>query len=351
MQETMKAARWLGPETLVVEEVAVPEVLPGTALLRVEACAVCGSDLRIVREGNARIQPPRIIGHEVAGEVVAVGAGAVEVKVGDRVAVGADVPCGECVHCRAGRGNCCDTNLAIGYQFDGGYAQFLRLEPVVLRHGPVSRIQSQIAYELAALAEPLACCLNGYERALAQPGCRVAVFGAGPIGLMLALLGRSRFAAETVVVIEPSPVRRAQAESLGFQVIDPTATDPVAAIMAATGGDGADVLFTACPAVNTHEQAIAAVAKRGVVNLFGGLAKSAPAIGLLSNHLHYREAYVTGSHGSTPIHHREALALIEDGRIDVAPLVTHTFALGGILQALDVARGGAGIKVVVRPNG
>jgi L-iditol 2-dehydrogenase len=346
----MKAARWHGPQKLEIELVPVPQVLPGSALIKVEACAVCGSDIRIFREGNPRISPPRIIGHEVSGQVVAVGQGVTRIKPGDRIAVGADVPCGECDHCLNGRGNCCDTNFAIGYQFDGGYAQYLRLDPVVVEHGPISLIRTDISFDAAALAEPLACCINGYEVALARPGCSVAVFGAGPIGLMLGLLGQGRYQASQVLIVEPSEARRAQAESLGLRTIDPGAVDPVTAIIDATAGRGADVLFTACPAVETHEQAIAAVAKRGVVNLFGGLAKSARPITFLSNHLHYREAYVTGSHGSTPAHHREALELIESGSIDAARLVTRTIKLDDLAEGLEIARSGTEIKVIVRPN-
>jgi len=347
----MKAAVWHGPEDLRVEERPRPEAIPGSIVLKVMACAVCGSDLRIYREGNVRIEVPRIIGHEIAGEVVEVGEGVNKFAVGDRVSVGADIPCGECPQCLAGRPNCCDTNLAMGYQFDGGFAEYVRLAPIVVELGPVQKFNDDIPFELAALAEPLACCINGYELAPLPRNGTVVVFGGGPIGLMLALLGR-HYGARQVIMVEPSDKRReTAAELVADHVINPTIEDPVARIMELTGGLGAETLFTACPVAATHEQAIAAVAKRGHVNLFGGLPKTAPPITLLSNHLHYREAYITGSHGSTPQQHATALGMIMDGVINLRPLITHRVALGDIAEGITAATAGDAIKVIVTPSG
>jgi L-iditol 2-dehydrogenase len=345
----MKAAVLYGPEDLRVEEYPQPSADPGAIVLKVMACAVCGSDLRIYREGNVRIVGPRIIGHEIAGEVVEVGDNVSKFVVGDRVSVGADIPCGVCGHCLAGRGNCCDTNYAMGYQFDGGFADFVKLPPMMVEMGPVRKFDDDLPYELAALAEPLACCINGYELAPIPTNGTVVIFGGGPIGLMLALLGR-HYGARQVIVVEPSETRRQTAANLAADsVIDPTVENPVEVIMALTDGLGAETLFTACPVVATHEQAIASVAKRGYVNLFGGLPKSAPPISLLSNHLHYREAFVTGSHGSTPKQHEIALDLISRGVIDLKPLITHQVSLVGIAGGIEAAAVGNAIKVIVKP--
>lgn len=351
MSGLMRAAVWHGPNDLRVEQRPIPEATPGSVVVRVRACTICGSDLRILRDGNPRIVEPRVLGHEVAGDVVAVGAGAKRFQVGDRVAVGADVPCGQCVHCLGGRANCCDVNLAIGYQFDGGFAEYLRLEPLVVEQGPVLILDRSVDYAAAALAEPLACCLNGYERALLRPGATVAIFGAGPIGLMLAMLGPT-LGASRVLMVEPLAARRESAAQLSAVdvAIDPTAVDPVDAVMQHTGGTGADVIFTACAEVATHGQAIAMVAKRGVVNLFGGLPSTAPPVQLLSNHLHYREAYVTGSHGATPEHHAQALALIESRAVDVTPLISASYGIADIGRAFEHAGRRDSLKVVVRAD-
>lgn len=348
---TMRAALWHGPGDLRVENVPVPEVIPGSVLVKVRACAICGSDQRIFASGNNRIAPPQIIGHEIAGEVVAVGEGVDRFHEGDRVAVGADVPCGECVHCLNDRANCCDTNLAMGYQMDGGFAEYVRLDPIVVTHGPVKVFSDSTPFDLASLAEPLACCINGYERALMQDGNYVVIFGAGAIGSMLAILGKQLGASE-VVMIEPSEYRRRSARDIGADhVLDPTTDDPVKAVMELTSGRGADTIFTACSVPETHEQAFEILAKRGVVNLFGGLAQSAPAVSLSSNRIHYWEAYVTGSHGSTPRQHAEALRMIEAGEVDIAQIISGQVPLSKIEEAFETARLGNGMKVVICPDG
>lgn len=350
-QTSSKCVTWHGSERLLLEEKNIPEVLPGSILLKVHACAICGSDLRIYRDGSPRIVAPRIIGHEIAGEVVALGQGVDKFKVGDRVSVGADIPCGECVHCTTDRPNCCDTNYAIGYQFEGGFAEYMILNPLVVQYGPVQRFGEHLPYEVAALAEPLACCINGYERGLMQPNRSVVIFGAGPIGIMLAMLAPV-YQASQVIMIDPSESRLNRAKSLGVAThyINPKENNPVDTVMQLTNGMGGDMIFTACPAVETHEQAIAMIAKRGVVNLFGGLPKTAPAIPLLSNFIHYREAYITGSHGSTPAQHKRALELIEAGKVNVAAMITHQYALSDFNDAFRTALSGEALKVVIKPH-
>lgn len=347
----MLAAVWRGPGRLELEERDVPSIIPGSLLVRVKACAICGSDLRILHNGNPRIEAPRILGHEAAGEVVAIGEGVLGFAHGDRITTGADVPCGECDQCRSGRANCCDTNYAVGYQFDGAFAEYMLVDPLIVKYGPIQKLASNTCWEEAALAEPLGCCINGYERALFQQGSggTVVVFGAGPIGLMLLSLGRT-FGAERLICVEPSAVRRDMAMEFGAQVtIDSNSEDVVARVMEITRGVGGNVIFTACPSPTAHEQAIAMVAKRGVVNLFGGLPKTAAAISLLSNHLHYREAYVTGSHGATPEHHAQALNMICDGKFDARALISECFPLSEIHRAYELAGSGTVAKVIVKP--
>jgi len=349
----MLAAVWYAPNDVRLEEREVPRILPGTLLIKVKACAICGSDLRIFREGNSRVEPSRILGHEIAGEVVEVGAGVMNYSVGDSVSTGADIPCGECSHCLSGRPNCCDINYAIGYQFDGGYAEYIRLDPLVVKNGPLQKFNAVLPWQNAALAEPLACCINGYERALYHKGMggSVVIFGAGPIGLMLLMLGKQYYGVDNVVVIEPSETRRNLALAFGADlVIDPDITQSVDEVMAFTENQGAQVVFTACPILETHNLAVQMVAKRGVVNFFGGLPKTAPAIDILSNFLHYREAYITGSHGSTPAQHKRALDLIATGIVDVSKVVSKTVGLKDIHKGFDLARSGTVAKVVITPD-
>jgi len=346
-----QCAVWAGPEKLELIQTKIPEVTSGTMLLKVHSCAICGSDLRIYKDGNPRITAPQIIGHEIAGEVVAVGKEINNFKVGDRVAVGADVPCNECIYCKSNMPNCCDINYAIGYQLEGGFSEFMLLDPLAVKYGPIQRFGSHISYDSAALAEPLACCINGYERGLMQSDRSVVIFGAGPIGIMLAMLA-PMFRASQVIIIDPneSRLQRVEALQLASHFINPEKTNLTEVIFDLTNGLGADMIFTACPIVETHEKAVEVVSKRGVINFFGGLPKTASPITLNSNQLHYREAYITGSHGSTPKQHKRALHLIESKEVNVEPLITHRYNLKDIKEAFQKAFSGEALKVMVNPH-
>ena len=160
----MKAGVFEKIGTLVLKELPIPEVDDNSALLRVRSCAICGSDLRIIRHGHPLVKPPQTIGHEIAGDIVAVGKNVTKVKVGDRVAVGADVPCGQCVMCEKGHGNYCENEDGMGYTLAGGFAEYCLLTEKVLHSGPMHHIPDSMTYDEGALAEPIGCILNGMER-------------------------------------------------------------------------------------------------------------------------------------------------------------------------------------------
>lgn len=351
----MLAAVLTAPKTIELQEMPAPACDADSVLVRVRACAVCGSDVRILNYGNPRVAPPQVMGHEIAGDAAAVGERVGKFAVGDRVAIGADVPCGECPACEAGYGNNCRTNLAMGYQFAGGFAEYVLLEPRVVRYGPVHRIPEALDYDLATLAEPLACALNGYELVGGvRPGETVVVIGAGPIGLMLLELGRL-FGAGRLVLVQRSRARLELARPFGPDVTICTLDeDPVERVRAVTGGAGADVIFTANASPEAQEQALQMLGFRARLNLFGGLPPGSRPISFDSNLVHYREATVTGSHGSVPRQHRLALEMLaqgEEGRRGVVGgrYITHRFALADIHQAFAVAAAKEALKVIVRP--
>lgn len=348
----MKAAVFEGLEQMAVKDVPDPELPDDESLiLKVHACAVCGSDIRIFHHGNPRVTPPQVIGHEIAAEVVAVGPKVARFKVGDRVATGADVPCGECRWCREGLGNNCATNYAIGYQFPGGFAQYMPVNSMTVRYGAVHHIPPELSFDEATLAEPLGCCINGLELSNLHLGDTVVVIGAGPAGCMLMRLARWQGALR-VLAVQRSRARLAYARRLGGAdvVICTQDADPVESVLRATNGEGADVVITANASVQTHMQALRMVANRGRIVLFGGLPKGSPSIPLDSNLVHYKELLITGSHGSVPRHHRLALEILARGVVNAEDYITHRFPLDRIKDAFATAEGHQGMKVVVHPN-
>jgi L-iditol 2-dehydrogenase len=244
----------------------------------------------------------------------------------------------------------CENIESIGYQYDGGFAELMRVPAKVLAADGVNRIPEGMDPAEAAVTEPLACVLNGQELVSVGAGDVVAIIGAGPIGSLHVRLARARGAAE-VFMIDINPQRLELASRLGADaLIDASAHDPIEAVRDLTDGRGADVVITAAASKVAQQQAMAMAAPRGRISLFGGLPKDDPVIESDSNVIHYRELAVVGSYGSAPRHNREALALIGGGDVPVADLITHRLPLDCVTDALDLVARGEGIKVVIEPG-
>ena len=290
------------------------------------------------------------MGHEVAGEIVEVGKGVDAWSAGDRVQVIAAIPDAECFQCRRGFQTVCEHLESIGYHYDGGFAEFMRVPAKVLAVDGVNRIPEHVEAAEAAVTEPLACVLNGQELADVHQGDSVVVVGAGPIGCLHVRLARARGAGQ-VVLIDVNPSRLELASRVEPDaLIDGSSTDPIAAVLELTDGRGADVVITAAASKPAQEQALSMAMPRGRVSLFGGLPKDDPIIRSDSNLIHYRELAVVGAYGSAPRHNREALELIATGKVPVADLLTDRLPLDRVAEALQIVERGEGIKVVIEPN-
>ena len=346
----MKAAVVEAKDKMTVKEVEMPRIDENGVLLKVKACAVCGSDIRIFHSGNPRVKYPAIIGHEIAGEVVEVGRNVTRFKVGDRLAVGADVPCGECAFCEAGIGNNCQINYAMGYQFQGGFAEYLPLNRIVVNFGPVHKIPDCLSFEQGALAEPLGCVLNALELTPVKLGDVAVVLGAGPIGCMLVEVMKRMGASKTILVQRSRPRLEMARKTVGADVfVCSSEEDSVARVLEETDGLGADVIFTANPSPMAQQEALRMAKNRARINFFGGLPADKSIVELDTNIIHYKELIVTGAHGAMPIHHLKAIDLIASDTIDVKPFISETFPLDQINEAFKAAEGHKGMRIIVRP--
>ncbi|MBD8584414.1 alcohol dehydrogenase catalytic domain-containing protein [Frigoribacterium sp. CFBP 8766] len=352
----MRAAKWWAPGDVRLDDVATPGVSRGELLLRVDNCSACGTDLKILRSGHPHMTGPQVMGHEVAGTVVEAGDDVDGWAVGDRVQVIAAVPCGTCDVCRAGRPSVCPRQTSIGYQYAGGFAEFMVVPAAVLAVDGVNRVPDHVSSEEASLVEPLACVLNGQELARVGAGDSVLVIGSGPIGCMHVRLARAR-GARQVILVDANADRLARAAALvrpdlalaveagadGRQVV-------LDQVRAASGGLGVDVVITAAASRPAQEQALALLAPGGRLSLFGGLARDDSQISIDSNLVHYRELTIVGVNGSSPAHNREALRLIASGEVVVGDLITHRFPLDRLHDALEAIASGEAIKVTIEPH-
>ncbi len=343
----MRAVFMDGVERIELREAPIPEPGDGEALLKVHACSVCGSDIKIYRHGNTRLRYPVIVGHEIAGEVVAVGNGVEAVSAGDRVAVGADVP-GVWNTNVPGKDSYID--YATGHEFDGGFAEYMLLNRRMLEFGPVTHIPDHLGYDEAALAEPLACAIKGLDFGRFGRGKSICVVGLGPIGCMILELAQA-YGASRIFAAQRSRGRLETARRFApdARFVCTQDEDPVEAIMRETGGRGVDMVITTSGSVEAHRQAIHMVGHLGYVNLFGGL-RGEPELQIDSNIIHYKECFVTGSHGSAPHHHKEAVRLLGNGSVHGSWYVSRTFPLEAIHEAYAFHEAHEGLKAIVRPQ-
>ncbi|PWU50684.1 alcohol dehydrogenase [Micromonospora globispora] len=346
----MKVVRFHAPGDVRIEDAPEPTPGPGEVKIRVRNCSTCGTDVKIWRFGHHHIDPPRVMGHEVAGEVTEVGAEVTGWQPGDRVQVIAAIPCGRCDQCRRGRMTVCPNQESIGYHYDGGFAQHMVVPAKVLAVDGLNRIPDGVSFAEASVTEPLACVLNGQELARVGEGDDVVVIGSGPIGCLHVRLARARGATRiTLVDLNRDRLDMAAALVAPDATVCAAETDPVDAVLKLTDGAGADVVIIAAASGAAQEQALQMVGRQGRISFFGGLPKDKPVIALDANLVHYRELTIVGANGSSPAHNKAALQLIASGAVPVADLITDRLPLENALEAFDIVSRGAGIKVTIEP--
>ena len=348
----MLALRFYAPEDLRLENVPEPTCGTDEVKIRVKNCSTCGTDVKIRKNGHQNLAPPRIIGHEIAGEVVEVGSGvAGDWKPGDRVQVIAAVPCGKCHECRKGWMAVCQNQTSVGYQYDGGFAEYMIVPREVLAVDGMNRIPDGVGFAEASAAEPFACAINAQEQLGIEPGDDVVIFGAGPIGCLHVRIARGVHRAGRIILVDINSERlKMSADAVKPDVvINASEVNIVEEIMKLTDGRGADVIITATPANITQEQAVSMAARNGRISFFGGLPKTNPTITLDSNLVHYRQLHIHGANGSAPEHNRRALDYIASGEVPVADLITRRIRLRDVMDAFGIVERGEAIKVTVEP--
>lgn len=348
---TMKAAVYHGPQDLRFEDQEIPELGPGDILVHVQAVSICGTDLRIFKGAHRAFGPDtqRIPGHEIVGEVAAIGDDVTDFSPGERYFVAPNMGCGHCEQCVTGNNNRCRELEAIGVTMDGGFAEYMRLPAKGVQQGCLIPFSKDKDPAVGALIEPLACVLRGQQAIRTGMNDIVLIIGAGPIGIMHAKLARLR-GASRILVSELVEARRKQALELGAdRVIDPINEDLQSIIEEETKGKGADVIIVAAPAHRAQEQALELAAIGGRISFFGGLPKDKPEIKFNSNHVHYKELIISGTTASSSNNCQEAAALVNNGLIDLAPLVSERFPLSQVKRAFEVAQERQALKVVIEP--
>jgi len=347
----MNAAFLTGPKTIELRRVPSPQAPVDGLVLQMQACGICGSDLRRWAEGPPAGATHLIQGHELAGIVMEAGPGAERFGVGQRLAVAPDIHCGACWYCRRGLFNLCPNLKLLGITpgLEGGFAEYVALSGELLQNGIAHAMPTGLSFHEGALAETLSSVLASHEKCATSLGETVVVMGAGPIGCLHVVIAHACGA--RVLISEPNASRRAGVEKFQPEsILDPSTEDVVAAVKRDTNGLGADVVICANPVGATQTQAVELARRGGRIVLFGGLPRSNPMVSLNANLIHYGEQMVIGAFSYHPSFHERAIEALARKVVRAEQFVTHTRPLSKVAEAFEIAASGEALKVMVEPD-
>ena len=327
------------PGVVRVDDVPEPEAAPGEVVVRVGACGICGTDVHIVDGEFPPTKYPVIPGHELGGEIVALGPDVVGWKVGDRVGIDPTLNCGTCYYCQRGMGNICERLNGIGTTRPGGFA-----ERVAVPQRTLYPLPDSMTFAAAALIEPVACVVHAFHRLQPQPGDTYLIYGAGPMGLQNAQVARFHGASHVAIVdINPSRLERARSV-FGFDLLGAT-LDEVRHV----APRGFDNVIEATGVTKVAEMAINAVKRRGKLLLFGVCPPGEKA-GYDVFRIYNEEITVLGTM-AVLYSYGPAIDVIAAGAVDASKMVTHTFDIDAFPEALALARQGTGLKIQIAKGG
>lgn len=342
----MLAAKMYGINDIRLEDTPTPIPKTGEMLIKVKAAAVCGTDVRMIKNGAKGIDEnhPRILGHEIAGVIEKLGEGVEGYQIGQHVAVAPNMGCGICDSCVGGNGHLCPDYRALGINLDGGFAEYCLIPAAAVRGGNVCVLDNGVSFDEGAVNEPLSCVCNGFEHAEIKPGDRVLVIGAGPIGIMHCAL--AIMAGAVVYLNDLSDERLSEAKKI-YPSINIINGDLRTEFMKATENHGADAVITACPVPKVQTLAVELAALEGRVVFFGGIPANAEPVGIDTNLVHYKQLILSGTTRASITQYRRTLRFISSGVLNVKPLVTAHFGIKDIHKAIDLAAKAQGLKNII----
>ena len=350
----MKAAVFYGPGDFRVEDKPKPDIGDEDILIKIKACAICGTDLRIFQSGHHGVKPPQILGHEIAGIIEEKGANVKDFKIGNRVTIDPIVSCGYCYYCRKGITNLCSTfkktTEAFGYYYPGGFAEYMAVPDKVIKRGNVISIPESMSFEEAAIAEPMGCALNGELLAQTGPGDAVLIVGAGPVGVMHASLARILGATKIIISeLAENRLKMANDMEVADYYINPNKRDLRQFLANITDGIGPNVIVVAAPSRKSQEEAVELAANRAHICFFGGLPEGNHFAQIDSNLVHYKEIFLHGSSGATTEYIKTCIDFMGGKRIDGKTFISKVIGLEEISDIMSEIAEGKHLKVVVKP--
>lgn len=308
---------YYGPKDIRIEEMeSRPQCPDGGMLVRVEAAAICGSDIKAYNVGNPKLLPGRTMGHEFVGQVVEPGG---EFNVGDRITMATTIGCGTCYYCRKGRTNMCLTAKSIGFYYDGAMADYIAIPKEAVMNGNVVRVDKDIPAQVVALSEPMSCVINGLSRIPVKEMDCALVIGLGALGI-LHTIALSRAGVRNIACCDFPGIKKDLVKSLDFNTVTPDELE--IGFKDLSDGLGFDLVVITAPSRQVQQEAPKYARKGGYVSYFASMPVSSDYINLSSRMLHYNELFYFGTSDSTAEHVKSAVKLLDSERDIVQKIIT-----------------------------
>ncbi len=350
----MKAIVFYAPGDMRYEDRPKPDIGDNDLIIKVKACAICGTDLRIFNSGHHGLKPPQIIGHEISGIIEEKGKNVMDFKLDDRVVVDPIVSCGSCYYCQKGMTNLCldfkKKTKAFGYYYPGGFAEYMAVPDIAIKRGNLIRVPDSISFEEAAIAEPMGCALNGELLSRTGDGDTVLIIGGGPMGAMHASLAKILGATKIIMSeISDKRLETTRYKKFADYYINPAKEDLRKLLIDITDGIGPNVIIIAAPSGKAQEEAIELAANRAHICFFGGLPKDNNIISIDSNIVHYKELFINGSSGATTNQIKTCIDLMSNNMIDGKKFISKIIKLEDLPAIIPEITEGNYLKVVIKP--
>lgn len=351
----MKALVFKDSGKSFLTNVKKPVIDESEILMKVRACAICGTDIKLEKGSSTKLTKhgiknmpfPRVTGHEIAGTIEELGKKVKGYVVGDRINVAPVIPCMKCEFCKMGHEEICEEKITIGFDIDGGFAQYLKIPEIAIRAGCVNKIVNNLSFEEATFTEPLAVVLNSQERSKVKSGDSILIIGAGPIGILQMQVAKYKKVSK-IIIAEISKNRLNFAKKFRPDVLINSGKDNfVDTVLDSTSGDGVDVVMICASAKKLFSDSLKVANRLGRINYFAGLSKDDSMVSIDANLIHYNQLEITGTSDSTPSQNKRAMELLNNGAIKVDSLITQKLPLEEFYEGLELARSGEVMKVVI----
>jgi len=345
----VKAAVLKEPGTFIIEELTEPECPQEGLLVKVKAAAICSADVNMILKGHKALSYPRIPGHEISGIISE--SRNQSFKKGEKIQIAPGITCGKCRWCLAGIENHCENIKIFGFSMDGGFSEYIIIPLEGVNANIINPFPKSISFQEVALAEPLACCLNGQKIIGVKPGDNVLIIGAGPIGCINALLARFNGADKVIIADFLHERIESAIETEADCLIELTSGSPEILkrkVLEEVGKDGVDAIIIACSTEVSWYNLVDLLAPRGRICLFSSFNKEQKLLDRqVLNQLHYKEAVIAGAYGCTSIQNSNAVNLIASGKIKIDWLITQQIKLEEIHAGIELVKNQRGLKTII----